>query len=278
MNRFGINLWNWTAVYGDEHIGLIDKAAGIGFGAVEIGMSQTGFNYSKVKERVEANVLELTLCAAMVKGRDISNFDEGIRNSTKQYMTECFKAAEKMGSRLFAGPVFAGGGKAHNLSPDDRKREWHLAVVGLKEMADVALECGVVIGVEPLNRYRTSVVNTVDQALEMVSDIDNPNVQILFDTYQANIEESNVCTALEKVLEAGKLAHFHACENNRGVPGMGHLPWDELIILLKKYGYKGHLTMETFVTGALDAGWYPLAQSQDELASVGLKNLQELFK
>lgn len=112
-------------------------------------------------------------------------------------------------------PVYAGGAKAHNLNIDDRKREWELAVNGLKEMADIARECGVVIGVEPVNRYRTSVVNTVEQALQMVADIDKANIQILFDTYQANIEESNVCTALEIVLKAGKLAHFHACENNK---------------------------------------------------------------
>lgn len=177
MNRFGISLWNWTPVFSDEHLGLIDKVAEIGLGAVEIGMSQTDFNYAAVKERVEANDLELTLCAALVKGRDISSFDENIRSSTKQYMIDCFKAAKQMNARLFVGPVYAGGAKAHNLNIDDRKREWELAVNGLKEMADIARECGVVIGVEPVNRYRTSVVNTVEQALQMVADIDKANTK-----------------------------------------------------------------------------------------------------
>jgi len=277
MNRFGISLWNWIQTFGDEHLGLIDKVAEIGFGAVEIGMNKTCFDYAAVRKKVEANGLELTLCAALVKGRDISSFDESVRNSTKRYLTDCFKVAERMNARLFAGPVFAGGGKAHGLNSDDRKREWDLAVAGLREMAGVAMECGVVIGLEPVNRYRTSVVNTVAQALQMVADIDKPNVGILFDTYHANIEETNVCTALEEVLKKGKLVHFHACDNNRGAPGMGHMPWRDLALLLKKYGYQGHLTMETFAAGGLDGGWQPLATTQDELADIGLRNLRRLY-
>lgn len=278
MNIFGINLWNWVPVFNDEHISLIDRAANIGFGAVEIGMNQTDFNYAAVRERVEANNLELTLCAALIKGRDISSFDENIRVNTKKYMIDCLKAAERMNAGLFVGPLYAGGGKAHILSEDDRKREWELAVYGLREIADIAMDCGVTLAIEPINRYRTSVVNTVDQALEMLSHIDKPNVKILFDTYQANIEESNIPAALEKVLKANKLAHFHACENHRGAPGMGHIPWNHIVPLLKEYNYEGHVTMETFITGALDGGWRPLEATQDKLAETGLRNLKKLFK
>lgn len=277
MVRFGINLWNWTPVFSDEHIGLIDRAAQIGFDAIEIGMNQTEFNYSAVRDRIDANGLELTLCAALLKGRDISNFDEEIRKNTKRYMMDCFKAGEKMGAKLFVGPVFAGGGKAHNLNPDELKKEWYLAVSGISEMADEASNYGITIGIEPINRYRTSVVNTVEQALKMVSDIDRPNVGILFDTYQANIEESDIATALDSVLDAQKLVHFHACENHRGAPGTGHIPWKGLVSELKKYNYQGHVTMETFSKGGLDAGWYPLAKSQDELAHIGLNNMKALF-
>ena len=277
MNRFGINLWNWVPVFADEHLNLIDRAAEIGFGAVEIGMNQINFNYAAVRERIEANNLELTLCAALTKGRDISNFDERIRNNTKKYLRECLYAAEQMKARLLVGPLFAGGGKAHHLSADDRQREWELAVCGLREIADVAADCGVVLGLEPINRYRTSVVNTVEQAQQMLYDIGKPNIKILFDTYQANIEEADLCVALETILKANQLVHFHACENHRGAPGMGHIPWHKLIPLLKKYKYEGHVTMETFVEGALDGAWYNFGVTQDELAEIGLRNLRKLF-
>lgn len=277
MNRFGINTWNWVKAFNNEHIGLIDKIADMGFSAVEIGMLDTEFDFKEVRRRIESNTLELTLCGAFIKGRDISSFDENIRQNARKYMIDCFKAAEKMGSRLFAGPVYAGGGKAHRLNEDDRKKEWELAVTGLKEMADIAAQCGVTIGLEPIQRYRTSVVNTVDQALLMLADIDKPNVGILFDTYQANIEEANIPEALERVCKAEKLVHFHSCENNRGAPGMGHIPWADIASVLNKYDYRGHITMETFVAGALDSGWTDLAPTQDNLAHRGLAYLKKVF-
>lgn len=277
MNRFGINIWNWVPVFTDEHLNLIDRAAAIGFGAVEIGMNQVDFDYDAVRERIAANNLELTLCAAMTKGRDISNFDTEVRKQTKKYLSACLRAAEGTGARLLVGPLYAGGGKAHYLSADDRKREWELAVSGLREIAAIAGDCGVVLGIEPINRYRTSVVNTVEQALRLVADIDQPNVKILFDTYQANIEEADLGIALERVLKAGQLVHFHACENHRGAPGMGHIPWQQLVPLLKKYNYDGHVTIEAFVEGALDAGWYDFGYTRDEMAAIGLRNLRKMF-
>ena len=133
------------------------------------------------------------------------------------------------------------------------------------------------LAVEAVNRYRTSVVNTTAQALAMVRDINSPHVGILFDTYQSCIEDEDVCAALESVLRAGKLLHFHACANHRGAPGTGHLPWERLLGLLRDYGYQGHITMETFCPGGLDPSWYPLAESQDALAEQGLSYLHRWF-
>ncbi|HYH03384.1 MAG TPA: sugar phosphate isomerase/epimerase family protein, partial [Bacillota bacterium] len=192
----GINLWNWVNCYSDPERYLFAKAAQLGFNACEIGMVNTDFDYSAVRSIAEELQMELTLCGAFVKGRDISNFDCQVRENTKRYFLECFKAAEAMGARVFGGPVYAGGGKAHLLSPNDRQREWALAVDGLAEMARIAGDYGVIIAIEPINRYRTSVVNTVDQALQLISEIGSSNVGILFDTYQAGIEEENVVAAL----------------------------------------------------------------------------------
>ena len=93
-----------------------------------------------------------------------------------------------------------------------------LAVDGLRELARRAEHYGVVLSVEPLNRYRTSVANTAGQVLRMVEEVDAPNVGVHFDTYHALLEERDLCAALEQVLQAGKVNHFHACANNRGAP------------------------------------------------------------
>lgn len=277
MNRIGINLWNWTPRFGDGSLGLLDKAADLGFGSAEIGMNEPDFNFAAVRRRAKEDGLTLTLCGAFGKGRDLSNFDEDIRNAAKEYMHTCFRAAEAMGASLFVGPAYTGGGKAHLLPEAERQWEWTLAVEGLREMAVFARECGVTIAIEPLHRYHTSVVNTAAQALQMVKDINEPNVGILFDTYHASMEEADLCAALQAVCEVGALRHFHACENHRGAPGTGSIPWENVLRVLRNHRYKGCFTLELFPKGFMDGPWSDPELSPDEMALKGLSTLRSLL-
>ncbi len=276
MNPIGINLWNWISDFDESKIAYIDRAAFLGYTAIEIGIENTDFDPLPVKKAIKANELQVTICAALNKGRDISNFDETIRKNTKDYMKDCFALGEELGARLFVGPVYAGGGKAHLLNPSDKEKEWELAVEGLKEMADIAYEHDISIAIEPLNRYRTSVVNTIEQALQMVNDINKENVGILFDTYQANIEEKNIYQALELACKSGKLLHVQFSDSNRGAPGMGHIDFKPVISLLRNYKYTGHITLETFANGVFDSGWITLAEP-DNVAANGIKTIKKLI-
>lgn len=277
MNRIGINLWNYTKGYTDKDLALIDRVAALSFTAVEIPMLYTDFSAAKLAAEIGKYDLEVTQCAALNSGRDLSHEDAAVRESTKDYLKKCVDIGFEIGSKLICGPLYAGGGKAHYLKAEDRAAELMLAAEGIAQIADYAAQAGMQLAIEPINRYRTSVVNTAGQALALVKMIDKANVGVLYDTYQANIEEVNVVTALKEVLQNGLLFHLHACENNRGVPGMGHVPFAEIFVLLKKYGYERHLTLETFMPESLDAVWSPMAPSQDELALTGLNNLKNLL-
>lgn len=275
MNRIGINLWNWRPGLDEECLPLLRRAAEMGFTAVELPMTTPQLPQADAfKAELSSLGLEVTLCAAMTAGRDISSEDESVRRQTADYLTACLDTGSTLGARLLAGPLYAGGGKRHHLSPGEKRREWARAVEGLGPIAESAGARHMLLAVEAVNRYRTSVVNTTDQALAMVRDLASPHVGILFDTYQSCIEDEDVCKALESVLRAGKLFHFHACANHRGAPGTGHLPWERLLGLLREYDYQGHITMETFCPGGLDPSWYPLADSQDALAEKGLDYLR----
>lgn len=259
-------------------MGLCGHAARMGFTAVELPMTTPHLPKAPAfQAEIERLGLEVTLCAAMAAGRDISSEDEAVRRQTADYLTACLDTGSRLGAKLLAGPLYAGGGKRHHLTPAEQRREWTRAVDGLAPVAQAAHRRDMLLAVEAVNRYRTSVVNTTDQALRMVRDIDSPQVGILFDTYQSCIEDEDVCQALESVLKAGKLFHFHACANHRGAPGTGHLPWARLLGLLRAYDYRGHITMETFCPGGLDPSWYPLADSQDSLAKQGLDYLTAWF-
>jgi D-psicose/D-tagatose/L-ribulose 3-epimerase len=272
LNPIGINLWNWTNDFNETKLNYIKKASELGYTAIEIGLENVDFDPVPVKMEIDSNQLQVTLCAALSSGRDISSFDENVRQSTKQYMKKCFQLGESLGAKIYAGPIYAGGGKAHLLSTKDKEREWKFAVDGIREMAEEAANHGMSIAIEPLNRYRTSVVNTIKQALQLIADINKDNVGILFDTYQANIEEVNIYESLKQVLVSGKLFHVQLSDSNRGAPGMGHIDFDPIFSLLKEYRYMGHITVETFARGVFDCGWNELG-TPDDVAKIGMHTI-----
>jgi len=277
MNRLGINLWNWCTGLSDECLGLTKKAASMGFTAVELPMTVPEIS-ERLADEIRGSGLEVSLCAALGAGRDLSNFDPKIRRSTMEYLTECLKTGERVHASVFCGPLYTGGGKRHWLSEDDKKREWDLAVTGIRELSRRAKECGVALSLEPLNRYRTSVANTSAQVLQMIEDIGRDNVGLHFDTYHACLEERDLLEALENSLKSGKVSHFHACANHRGAPGQGIMPWKQIMDLLMEYGYKGHITMETFALGGLDSSWVQVHDDPDSLAREGIGWLKDYFK
>lgn len=275
-NPIGINLWNWYPGLCPECAALPERIAGMGFTAIELPMSQPEIS-DGLADSIRASGLRVSLCAALGPGRDLSNFDPAVRASTMDYLTTCLKTGQKLGADVFCGPLYAGGGKRHWLSEDDKKRELELAVTGLQELARRAADFGIPLSVEPVNRYRTSVCNTAGQVLDLLEAVGADNVGLHYDTYQACIEEKDFLGSLEQVLASGKLTHFHACANNRGAPGQGILPWEAILGLLERYGYQGHITMETFALGGLDSSWVQVHEEPDALALAGVTYLQNYF-
>lgn len=277
MNKLGINLWNWVPGLGEACLGLPAKVADMGFTAIELPMTVPDPG-AALEQEIRRTGLAVSLCAALGAGRDLSSFDAEVRRSTLQYLTQCLQTGERLGATVLAGPLYAGGGKRHALPPDERSREWELAVTGLQELARRARECGMTLALEPLCRYRTSVVNTVDQALRMIDDIGSPNVGLHYDTFHACLEEADLLSSLSRALQAGKVLHFHACANNRGAPGQGLVPWNDVLRLLQEEHYRGHITMETFAPGGLDASWVHVHPEPDEVARSGLAFLRSFFE
>ena len=110
-----------------------------------------------------------------------------------------------------------------------------LLVSQLSELAAHAGDHGVVLGVEPLNRFETSFLNLASQAIEVVDRVGHPACGLLLDTFHMNIEERSIGDAIRAA--GPRLRHLHACENDRGAPGTGHVPWAEVARRLRDIGY-----------------------------------------
>jgi D-psicose/D-tagatose/L-ribulose 3-epimerase len=144
-------------------------------------------------------------------------------------------------------------------------------------IGDTLAAHGVTIALEPLNRFETYFLNTAADAVKLCDEIDHPNVGILFDTFHANIEEKDVAAALR--LTARHLKHVHTCENDRGIPGTGHVDWPGVFRALRETRYDGYLTIESFgfALGALSAAasiWRDIAPTPESIAFEGVEFLK----
>jgi D-psicose/D-tagatose/L-ribulose 3-epimerase len=141
-----------------------------------------------------------------------------------------------------------------------------------------AAERGVTLAIEPLNRFETDLVNTVDQGVRLCDDIGADNVGLLLDTFHMNIEERHIGAAIRS---AGRhVRHVHTCENDRGAPGSGHIDFGEVFRALDAIGYDEDVVIESFTPEIVEIAravslWRPLAPDGDTLASEGLRFLRE---
>ncbi|SVA92909.1 uncharacterized protein METZ01_LOCUS145763 [marine metagenome] len=114
----------------------------------------------------------------------------------------------------------------------------------IKEIIPLLEKKGIRLAIEPLNRYETDFVNTVDQGLYLCKLIDSKYVGLLLDLYHMNIEEKDICLEIQKAKE--KLFHLHIAGNDRGVPRIGSIDWKNIFKTLKSINYSDYIVIEMF--------------------------------
>jgi D-psicose/D-tagatose/L-ribulose 3-epimerase len=279
--RFGASTFIWVSPFSNKTLGLIKKVREMGFDIIEICIEDPAtIDASRISEALKENDLKATICGAFGPDRDASSEDRNIRANTISYLKACIDAAQELGSPFVAGPMYSATGKTRLLSSDERAKQWSLAIETLKPVADYAGQRSVQLAIEPLNRFETDFINTVEQGMDLVGRIGASNVGFLLDTFHMNIEEKDIAAAIRKA--GSKVFHFHSCENDRGTPGTGHVEWKEVASALREINYQGPVVIEAFTTEITEIAravslWRPLAPSQDSLARDGLRFLQKIF-
>lgn len=276
----GVNTWVWTSPLTDDSLGeLAAKAARMGFGAIELPLENPGdWDAERAADVVLEHGLVPIVIGAMGPGRSLVS-RAGDVEATQEYLRACIAAAEAIGSTIVAGPFYAPTGVTWRMSDDERADAYDEVRRGIRPLADAAADAGVTLAVEPLNRYETSLINTVDQALDALGPLLGPGLGIALDTYHLNIEEKRPADAVRAAGAA--IAHVQVCGNDRGPVGDDHTDWPGLLDALDDADYRGILGLESFTgenaTIAVAASvWRPLAVSQDALAERSLAYLTEL--
>lgn len=280
--KFGVNTQIWVAPFQQTDLALIDKVAGMGFDVIELGFfsAEPPFDVGEVKRRLKDAELTAGICSFLSADRDISSADADARRRGVEFMGAMVRTLSALGGEILSGPLYAELFRKRYLPVAERAAEWERCVASMREIAKTAAIHGVTIALEPLNRFETDFLNLSEQAVRLVSDIGSDAVGILLDTFHMGIEEKNQGEAIRR---AGKrLKHFHTCENDRGAPGTGQVPWVEVRDALNSIGYDKIVAIEGFNPDIVDLAngaciWRPMAPSPDRLAGDGVKFLKKLF-
>ncbi|MGZ4292343.1 MAG: TIM barrel protein [Gaiellaceae bacterium] len=275
MNPVGVCTWIWVSPYSDDDAHLVGHAKELGANVLELCIEDTSrVTPEAVLAAAGGTDMAFSLCGAFGPERDVSHENPKIRRLGLDYIEFLVDLAAGIGAPIVVGPMYSAVGKARMLSAEEREQQRAWAVESLKQAADYAARKGVRLAVEPLNRFETDLVNTAEQALELVARIGYDNVGLLLDTFHMNIEEKSVPDALR--LAGDKLFHVHACENDRGTPGTGHIPWPEVFQTLHDIDYRGMLVTESFTPAVQEIAkavsmWRPLDATGDAMAAKALE-------
>jgi D-psicose/D-tagatose/L-ribulose 3-epimerase len=279
VNAVGASTWIWVSPLTDESLAeLAPKVRGLGFDVIELQVEQPGqWDAGRAAELAAEHGLATSLCCVMPPGRDLALADEEVARTTREYLDHCVEVAARIGSPVVAGPMYAAVGRLWRLEPGERRATIERVAERLRPVAERAGERGVRLAVEPLNRYETSLVNTVEQALELIELVGSDACGLLLDTFHMNIEEKHPAAAARAA--GARIAHVHGCGTDRGAPGGDEFEWGEFFDALDDAGYAGTIAIESFTPDneaiAVAASiWRPLAPSPDELAADGLAFLR----
>lgn len=278
---FGASTYIWVSPFSNDTLDILSKIKDLGFDYIEICVEDPRtIKTDLIKAELERVKLGALVCGAFGPDRDISSEDSSIRKVGVEYIKTCIDYAYELGSPIVSGPMYSATGKARLLAEKEKAIQWSWAVENLKECAEYAAPKGIKLAIEPLNRFETDFINTVEQAMILLQRINYENVGLLLDTFHMNIEETDICEALRMAGE--KIFNFHACSNTRGTPGKDHFDWTAMVETLRMINYKNPIVIESFTDKITEIAkavslWRPLAESQDDLAKNGLKFLKKVF-
>lgn len=276
--KYGIHAGLWQAQWTDEITPILKTVADLGFDGIEVsllGMSEEKATY--LGKALRDHGLEVTCSDGLASDKDITSVDEDVRAAGISYLKWAIETTAKIGSRGLAGVVFAPWGLFDPLNKLSRAARSAECLGTLHEVLEAN---DVTLGIEMLNRFETDLVNTAQEAVSIADASGSDRVGVLLDTFHLNIEEKDIRVAIASTDK--KLAHFHVSDNDRGVPGSGHVPWDQVKAGLDDIGYDRWIVAEMFVIAGNPASadlniWRNIEPDSTDAAARALAFMRRTF-
>lgn len=146
--------------------------------------------------------------------------------------------ASKFGSMVIIGGV---RGKLSE-SEENKGSEETKGKSALAECLKFAGKKNVVLLIEPINRYETNLINTLEEGIKLIEELGMDNLKLLPDTFHMNIEEKSIEESLIKAKDY--IGYIHFADSNRWAPGFGHTDFGSIISTLVEINYKNAIGVE----------------------------------
>lgn len=279
--KIGINTFLFTSPFTNRSTRLFPQFRAWGFDGVEIAVENpTDIDPAFIRRELDRHGLACTaVCACFPPVRDLRGTPAQQRAALR-YVTALIGCAEILGTNVIAGPLYSATGRAEAASPAQRHQHWRTVRGHLQTLCARAAAAGKIICAEPLNRFETDFLNTVDQSLALIAEVKSPALKLLLDTFHMNIEEKDLPTTIRRA--GPHIGHFHASGSDRGTPGNDHLDWRGIARALRAVKYPGALVIESFtpdvkVIARAAAIWRNIEPSRETIARDGLAFLRRHF-
>ena len=232
-----IAIHNWMRAESIET--TIARISQQGYHALEIQGAPENYDTKYVRKLLQQNNLKCWGSVTLMLGeRNLLAKDEAQRATSVQYVKDVVTMVKELDGHM----VSVVPGTVGKIVPDSRpEEEWQWAIESMQACYEHAEKSGVLLGIEPINRFETYFINRGDQALALAKEV-GKNCGVCLDIFHMNLEEDNCYEAIRKAKD--RLVGFHVADNNRFAPGMGTLDWPAIISVLKEVGYDGALSVE----------------------------------
>jgi len=276
--KFSINTVLFVSPFTTRETRLFAQFKRWGYNAVELLVEDPQhIDPVAVKRALDRNNLVCGSIAAAINPRRDLRGNAASQRAGVKYLCTLIDQLGELDGKVLSGPVYSYVGRAAAYTSAQKRQHWKAVVRNLKEVSRYAADHGKLICVEPINRFESDFLNTMEQGLRLVADVDSPALKLHLDTFHANIEEKNLSEAIRRT---GKhLGHIHACGCDRGTPGKDHIDWKSFAAALKAIKFDGDIVLESVTLDvpriARNAAiWRRVEKTRDEIARDGLKFLR----
>ena len=246
--KYGIYYAYWEKEWAADYTQYVKKAERLGFDILEIGASPLP-DYSQEQIRLlrqcaKDSGVTLTAGYGPTFEHNMGSSDPAIREKASEWFKRLFEVMGQLEISKIGGALYSYW-PVDFSKPVHKEDDWKYSVEGMKKLSELAKPYQITLNLEVLNRFENPILNTAEEGVQFVTEVDRDNVKVMLDTFHMNIEETSISAAIRTA--GNLLGHFHTGECNRMVPGQGRMPWREIAEALHEIQYDGSVVMEPFV-------------------------------